>query len=64
MKAILSRLSKLEVKCKTPELPPVFVTTLDELDPAKLYSIVFCESEEIHATQVIACKTLLYGHVQ
>ena len=64
MKSILGRLSKLEEQNEEPILPPVFVNSLDELDTRKRYSVIFCESEDIHRAQECTYKTLFYGGIE
>ena len=64
MKSILGRLSKLEEQNEEPILPPVFVNSLDELDTCKRYSVIFCESEDIHRAQEYTYKTLFYGGIE
>lgn len=63
MKCILGRLSKLEDKYKLQVLQPVFVESLDELDKGKLYSVIFCKSEDIRRAQEITYNTLFYGDI-
>lgn len=63
MKYILGRLSKLEEKNKRQVLQPVFVDSLEELDTGKLYSVIFCKSEDIHRAQEFTYNTLFYGGI-
>ena len=63
MKSILGRISKLEVRHKA-ILPPVFVESLDDLDTRKQYSVIFCESKDIHRAHEYIYDVLIYGELE
>ena len=61
---LVRRIKRIEDKVGIPQrLPPVFVSTLDELSRANYYSIIFCVSEDISREAEIDYETLFYGGV-
>ena len=62
MKSIIRRIERLEGSSLGTE-PPVFVSSLDELNVNKVYSVIFCESEDISRADEFTYETLFYGGI-